>query len=146
RHGGQQPRTGNSAQQRETAPMPSRNGFRHPLPLLAPTPITTHLRVEPGFIHKDPLPVFDGLHLLLKRLALLLNLGAVLLLGVDRLFFKRKPMLFSTFQMETRLTSRRCSCRNFSCSSARVKSGWALSQARKCSRIAGVNCGLRPGW
>src|SRR5947209_10302691 len=94
------------------------NGFRYPLSFFHPPPVATHLGVEPGLIHEHPLPIFDFTYLLLKGLALLLNLGTVLLLCVDRLFFRRKPMLFSAFQMETRLTCRCCWCRSFSCNSA----------------------------
>src|SRR5436305_11512369 len=121
------------------------DGFRNLFTLLGPAPIAAHLGVEPGFVHKHPLPRFNLAYFLLVGLAELLDPWRVLLLGVDRLFLRRNPIFLSVVQIENWLLCRRSCCSSFFCNSFSVRSGWLFSQARSCSRIGGVNFGLRPG-
>jgi len=101
RHGGQQTGTGHGSQQSEAAPMAGGNGFGDLFSLFRSAPVTAHLGVEPGFVNKHPLPLFDLTYFLLIRLPLLLDPWRVLLLGIDRLFLRRNPIFRSTVQRET---------------------------------------------
>src|SRR5438270_11186587 len=125
--------------------MTGRDGFRKLFSLLGSSPVAAHLGVEPRFIDKHPLPIFDLAYFLLVRLALLLDPRRVLFLGVDRLFFRRSPIFFSVVQMENWLLSRRSSCLSFFCSSFSVISGWLFSQLFSRCRVGRVYFGSRPG-
>ena len=105
-HRGHPTRHRHGAQQRERAPAPGRHGVAQASPADGASPQPGHLRGDPTFIQENQVCRIDLLASLQPVRALETAPFGVLLGGVERLFFSRRPRLLSTIHRRDKLTSK----------------------------------------